>query len=72
MFDDETADYFVVINDEEQYSIWPARLVAKLPDGWSTVGDSRSREDALAHIEQVWTDMRPKSLRTAMDEAGSR
>jgi MbtH protein len=70
MFDDETADYFVVINDEEQYSIWPARRVANLPDGWSTVGDARSRDEALTHIEQVWTDMRPKSLRIAM-EAGA-
>jgi MbtH protein len=67
MFDDETADYFVVINDEEQYSIWPARREDDLPAGWATVGDARSREEALTHIEQVWTDMRPKSLRIAME-----
>lgn len=67
MFDDENADYFVVVNDEEQYSIWPASRVEHLPSGWYTVGDARSRDEALTHIEQVWTDMRPKSLRLAME-----
>lgn len=67
MFDDETADYFVVINDEEQYSIWPAQRQDSLPAGWSLVGPARSREECLNHIEQVWTDMRPKSLRLAME-----
>jgi MbtH protein len=70
MFDDETADYFVVINDEEQYSIWPARREESLPDGWTTVGAARPREECLTHIEQVWTDMRPKSLRLAMKAQG--
>lgn len=64
MFDDESANYLVVVNDEEQYSIWPADR--DLPNGWQPVGAPRSREDCLNHIEQVWTDMRPKSLRDAM------
>lgn len=67
MFDDETIDYFVVVNDEEQYSIWPADR--DLPNGWQAVGPARSREACLNHIEQVWTDMRPKSVREAMEKA---
>jgi MbtH protein len=64
MLDDESIDYFVVINDEEQYSIWPAHR--DIPNGWQAVGPARSREDCLAYIEQTWTDMRPKSVREAM------
>lgn len=65
MFDDDTVHYFVVVNDEEQYSIWPAHR--DVPAGWTAVGDARSREDCLNHIEMVWTDMRPKSVRAAVD-----
>lgn len=64
MFDDETIDYFVVINDEEQYSIWPAQR--DIPNGWQAVGAARTREDCLSYIEETWTDMRPKSVREAM------
>ena len=53
--------YQVVVNDEEQYSIWPDGR--EIPAGWHPVGDPRSREECLAHIEQVWTDMRPRSVR---------
>ncbi|MCA2230008.1 MbtH family protein [Nonomuraea aurantiaca] len=56
----------VVINDEEQYSIWPGNKV--LPSGWRDVGFSGSKEECLAHIERVWTDMRPASVRRVMDE----
>lgn len=69
MFDDESADYLVVVNGEEQYSIWPAGR--DLPAGWTAVGEARSRAECLDHIEQVWTDMRPKSVRDAMDNTGS-
>jgi MbtH protein len=51
----------VVVNDEEQYSIWPADRPP--PAGWRTVGVSGSKSRCLDHIEAVWTDMRPKSLR---------
>jgi MbtH protein len=51
----------VVVNDEEQYSIWPADR--EKPPGWYDVGVSGSTEECLAYIETVWTDMRPKSLR---------
>ena len=55
----------VVINHEEQYSIWPAGQ--KIAAGWRTVGRSGTREDCRAYIEEVWTDMRPLSLRQRTD-----
>jgi MbtH protein len=60
--------FLVVLNDEEQFSIWPARL--PLPAGWTARGEARSRRDCLEHIEAAWTDMRPRSLREAMARAG--
>jgi MbtH protein len=57
--------FLVVVNHEEQYSIWPAGR--QLPAGWQSGGPEGSREDCLAYIEDTWTDMRPKSLREAMD-----
>jgi MbtH protein len=62
--------YRAVVNGEEQYSIWPADK--ELPAGWSEAGAEGSREECLDHIERVWVDMRPKSLRMEMDEDGSR
>ncbi|OLF09653.1 MbtH family protein [Actinophytocola xinjiangensis] len=59
--------YTVVINDEEQYSIWPAHRSA--PAGWREVGVAGTKEECLDHIESVWTDMRPRSLRERMDAA---
>ena len=59
----------VVVNDEDQYSIWPAEQ--EPPAGWRPAGFRGVKDDCLAHVEAVWTDMRPKSLRIAM-EAGSR
>jgi len=53
--------YFVVRNHEEQYSIW--RVGRPVPAGWETVGDPAEREKCLARIEELWTDMRPASLR---------
>lgn len=58
--------YVVVVNDEEQYSIWAEGRA--VPAGWQLVGVSGTRETCLDHIGQVWTDMRPKSLRLAMGE----
>jgi MbtH protein len=60
--------YAVVMNDEDQYSIW--RADDPIPDGWRNEGTTGTKEDCLAHIDEVWTDMRPRSLREAM-EAGS-
>src|SRR5262245_22312278 len=53
--------YVVVVNHEEQYSIWPEGR--EIPLGWSAEGFAGTKDECLAHIEQVWTDMRPKSMR---------
>jgi MbtH protein len=63
--DDATTIFTVVINHEEQYSIWPADR--EVPTGWRHEGTSGTRAECLAHIDAVWTDMRPLSLRRAMD-----
>ena len=65
--DDDTV-YEVVMNHEEQYSIWPAGR--ERPIGWSSVGKSGTKEECLDYIREVWTDMRPKSLREKMEQAG--
>lgn len=57
--------YVVVMNDEAQYSIWPAER--EVPGGWRSVDVIGSKDVCLAYIETVWTDMRPLSLRNAMD-----
>jgi MbtH protein len=56
----------VVVNHEEQYSIWPADR--DLPVGWREAGKQGSKAECLAYIQEVWTDMRPLSLRQGMDE----
>lgn len=53
--------YRVVRNDEEQYSIWPEHK--DLPAGWVAVGVSGTKDECLAHIREVWVDLRPRSLR---------
>ena len=67
---DERADntiYKVVINAEEQYSIWPADR--ENPPGWNDTGTSGTKQQCMDYIQQVWSDMRPLSLRKAMGEA---
>lgn len=66
IFDDETAVFDVVLNQEEQYSIWPADR--EPPSGWRKAGKSGVKADCLAFISEVWTDMRPLSVRKAMDQ----
>lgn len=63
---DENTDFTVVINHEEQYSIWPS--YKPIPDGWRAEGKTGKKADCLAHIDKVWTDMRPLSLRKALAE----
>ncbi len=58
---EDTTSYAVVVNHEEQYSLWPADR--ELPIGWRLEGKSGTKQECLAHIEAVWTDMRPLSLR---------
>jgi MbtH protein len=63
---EETTIYQVVMNDEEQYSIWPADRELAL--GWRYAGKTGPKAECLAYIEEVWTDMRPLSLRKKMEE----
>ena len=71
-WDEEEDDqiYKVVINHEEQYSIWPVDRENAL--GWNDVGKEGPKQDCLDYIEEVWTDMRPLSLRKKMEEDARR
>jgi MbtH protein len=62
---DDLAVYKVVVNHEEQYSIWPA--TRENPLGWRDAGKEGPKADCLAYIKEVWTDMRPLSLRKQME-----
>jgi MbtH protein len=64
-FEDEDAQYFVLINDEGQHSLWP--VFADVPDGWEVIFGEEGRQECLDFIEKNWTDMRPKSLIRAME-----
>lgn len=63
---EDTTIYEVVVNQEEQYSIWPADR--ELPLGWQKAGKSGTKAECLIYIEEVWTDMRPLSLRKKMEQ----
>jgi MbtH protein len=63
---EDTTIYRVVVNHEEQFSIWP--YDRENPLGWQDAGKSGSKEECLAYIKEVWTDMRPLSLRKKMEE----
>lgn len=63
-FDDDNGTFLVVVNDEEQHSLWPA--FAAVPAGWRSVFGEDSRANCLAYVEEHWTDMRPRTLREAM------
>jgi MbtH protein len=62
--------YLVVVNDEEQYSIW--REDKSVPAGWRAIGKRGPKAECLQHIEAVWTDMRPLSLRKRMADSAAR
>jgi len=64
--DEDNTVYKVVVNNEGQYSIWPNDR--ETPLGWRDVGKVGSKAECLAYIEEVWTDMRPQSLRQRVDE----
>jgi MbtH protein len=64
---EDTTTYEVVVNDEEQYSIWPA--YREIPMGWRAVGKRGLKTECLAYVKDVWTDMRPLSLRKRMEAA---
>ncbi|MFK8850916.1 MbtH family protein [Streptomyces sp. Ac-502] len=64
-FENPDAAYLVLVNDENQFSLWPA--AAGLPGGWTVVHGEDTRQGCLDHVMEHWTDMRPKSLADAMD-----
>jgi uncharacterized protein YbdZ (MbtH family) len=63
-FDDDNGTFVVLVNDEDQYSLWPA--FADVPAGWRVAFGESSRSDCLAYVEETWTDLRPRTLREAM------
>ncbi len=62
---EDTTIYKVVVNHEEQFSIWS--VDRENPLGWRDAGKNGSKQECLAYIKEVWTDMRPLSLRKAME-----
>jgi MbtH protein len=63
-FEDPDASYLVLVNAEEQHSLWP--VFAEVPEGWRSAFGPAGRQDCLDYVEQNWTDLRPKSLIEAM------
>jgi uncharacterized protein YbdZ (MbtH family) len=59
-FENEDGQFLVLVNHENQHSLWPASI--EVPAGWTTVQDAASRSAALTYIEENWTDLRPASL----------
>jgi len=66
-FEDEDSSFHVLINDEGQYSLWPAFV--SVPAGWNIVREKDSRAECLKYIEEHWTDMRPRSLIEKMEQS---
>lgn len=67
-FDDDSDTFYVLVNDEEQHSLWPAFVA--VPAGWRVVFGADTRANCLAYVEDNWADMRPRSLREAMAPDG--
>lgn len=66
-FDNPDGRYVVLVNDEGQHSLWPS--FAEVPEGWTVAHGEDDRQACLDYVEEHWTDMRPKSLAAAMDNA---
>ncbi|MFC9430760.1 MbtH family protein [Streptomyces sp. NPDC056987] len=66
-FDDDNGSFYVLVNHENQHSLWPT--FASVPDGWTVVFGEESRQACLDYVEKNWTDMRPASLIREMDGA---
>ena len=69
MEEEDTREYVVLVNCEEQYSLWLADL--EIPKGWREVFARNNKKACLEYVKEVWTDMRPLSLRKAMAEANA-
>ncbi|BBZ70867.1 MbtH family protein [Mycobacterium paraseoulense] len=67
-FDDDNGTFLVLVNDEEQHSLWPS--FADKPAGWRVVYGEASRAECLEYVEQNWTDIRPKSLQESIKRRG--
>jgi MbtH protein len=65
--DDERFEYTVLVNHEEQYSLWPT--FKDIPNGWRKVGPVGTKAECLAWVEEVWTDITPLSVRKQLEEA---
>ncbi|NEA54745.1 MbtH family protein [Streptomyces sp. SID13666] len=66
-FDDDSGSFYVLVNDEEQYSLWPT--FKEVPQGWAIAlgqGPGAPRQECLDYIDRTWTDLRPRSLRERM------
>lgn len=63
-FDDDSAEFLVLVNKENQHSLWPAAI--EVPAGWTVAHERDSRQACLDYVEQHWTDLRPASLIAAM------
>ena len=66
---DDPTIYRVVVNHEEQYSIWPAHK--ENPLGWRDAGKTGTKAECLTFVNEVWTDMRPLSVRKQMEKAAA-
>jgi MbtH protein len=66
-FENPDGEYLVLVNDENQHSLWPS--FAEVPAGWTVAHGPESRQSCLDYVERNWTDMRPKSLIEAMEAA---
>lgn len=66
---DDARTYTVLVNEEEQYSLWPADVA--VPAGWRAAGKVGTKQECLDYVRAVWTDMRPLSLRKAMSRPGN-
>lgn len=62
LLDDPDIDYVVVVNDEQQHSLWPAPVA--VPEGWTVAHGPAARADCLGYVRENWTDIRPASVRT--------
>ncbi|MGA5227229.1 MULTISPECIES: MbtH family protein [Streptomyces] len=66
-FEDNDSEYLALVNDEGQYSLWPAYI--GVPEGWHVAHQKAGRQVCLEYIEAQWTDMRPRSLAQAVTQA---
>jgi uncharacterized protein YbdZ (MbtH family) len=68
-FDDDNGGFFVLVNDQDQHSLWP--VFADIPAGWRVVYGEAARAACLDYVEQNWTDIRPKSLRERLAQSAA-